>query len=195
MNDSIPINVGESLRRLREAHNLSMRALAKTSGLSANALSMIERGKTSPSVSTLYKLADALRVPVMAFFGTPQEREQVIYLRALYRSRLPFVRGTWEGLGGEKIVSRVEPFALSLETGADSGPCAHWSNRSERDSLPGRSPSAKCPPPATASCFASASSSASGRRVLTVTGGPSVPGHSACPRSCRSGWIVPKTLP
>jgi transcriptional regulator with XRE-family HTH domain len=66
MNDSIPINVGESIRRLREAHNLSMRALAKASGLSANALSMIERGKTSPSISTLYKLADALGVPVTA---------------------------------------------------------------------------------------------------------------------------------
>ena len=126
MNDSIPINVGESLRRLREAHNLSMRALAKTSGLSANALSMIERGKTSPSVSTLYKLADALRVPVMAFFGTPQEREQVIYLRALYRSRLPFVRGTWEGLGGEKslvgwnrssCLSRPAPTAVRARIG------------------------------------------------------------------------------
>ncbi len=122
MNDSNPVNVGESLRRLRESRNISMRALAKTSGLSANALSMIERGKSSPSVSTLYKLADALEVPVTAFFGTPAERQQVIYLRALDRSRIPIVRGSWEGLGGEKFVGRVEPFVLALETGADSGP-------------------------------------------------------------------------
>ena len=122
MNDSTLKNVGESLRRLREARNLSMRLLAKNSGLSANALSMIERGRTSPSVSTLYKLADALEVPVTAFFGTPEERQQVIYLRAHDRSRVPIVRGTWEGLGGEKFVGRVEPFVLNLETGADSGP-------------------------------------------------------------------------
>jgi len=122
MNDSNPVNVGESLRRLREARKLSMRALAKTSGLSANALSMIERGKTSPSVSTLYKLADAMEVPVTAFFGTPVDRQQVIYLRAIDRSRVPIVRGIWEGLGGEKFTGRVEPFVLSLETGADSGP-------------------------------------------------------------------------
>jgi transcriptional regulator with XRE-family HTH domain len=122
MNDSISVNVGDNLHRLREAHNMSMRALAKTSGLSANALSMIERGKTSPSVSTLYKLADALDVPVTVFFGTPVEREQVIYLRAVDRSRLPIVGGTWEGLGGEKFVGRVEPFVLSLELGAESGP-------------------------------------------------------------------------
>ena len=82
MDENKPGNVGERLQRLREERGLSMRALAKSSGLSANALSMIERGRTSPSVSTLYKLADALNVPVTAFFGTPEERQQVIHLRA-----------------------------------------------------------------------------------------------------------------
>lgn len=122
MNESNPVDVGTSLRHLRETRKVSMRALAKISGLSANALSMIERGRTSPSVSTLYKLADALEVPVTAFFGAPVEREKVIYLRAIDRSRVPIMRGSWEGLGGEKFVGRVEPFVLSLETGADSGP-------------------------------------------------------------------------
>ena len=67
--DAISIDVGGRLRELREAHNISMRGLATASGLSANALSMIERGKTSHSVSTLYKLADALGVSITAFFG------------------------------------------------------------------------------------------------------------------------------
>jgi len=122
MDNSSPPNVGESLRRLRAERGISIRALAKISGISANALSMIERGKTSPSVSTLYKLADALGVPVTAFFGLPEERQQVIHLRAIDRSRVPVVHGSWEGLGGEKFVGRVEPFVLNLETGADSGP-------------------------------------------------------------------------
>jgi transcriptional regulator with XRE-family HTH domain len=122
MTEKIPVNVGESLQRLRAERGLSMRALAKTSGLSANALSMIERGRTSPSVSTLYKLADALGVPVTAFFGTPEARQQLIHLSALERPRVPIVGGTWEGLGGEKFTGRVEPFVLNLDTGADSGP-------------------------------------------------------------------------
>jgi transcriptional regulator with XRE-family HTH domain len=50
---AISIDVGNRLRQLREARKVSMRTLATMSGLSANALSMIERGKTSPSVSTL----------------------------------------------------------------------------------------------------------------------------------------------
>ena len=68
--EAASVNVASSLRELREARGISMRALATKSGLSANALSMIERGKTSPSVSTLYKLADALGVSITAFFGT-----------------------------------------------------------------------------------------------------------------------------
>jgi hypothetical protein len=33
-----------------------------------------------------------------------QQREQVIFLRALDRARLPVVRGTWERLGGESYI-------------------------------------------------------------------------------------------
>ncbi len=117
------IDVGMRLRALREARNLSMRALAAASGLSANALSMIERGKTSPSVSTLYKLADALGVPITAFF-TMEEKplDEVVFIPAAERPRVPFSRGVWEGLGGERFVGRVEPFVLTLESGAMSGP-------------------------------------------------------------------------
>ena len=116
------IDVGGRLRELREARNISMRALATKSGLSANALSMIERGKTSPSVSTLYKLAEALGVSITSFFGADAERKQVVFLKADERARVSFTRGVFEGLGGEQFVGRVEPFLLTLENSANSGP-------------------------------------------------------------------------
>jgi transcriptional regulator with XRE-family HTH domain len=119
--EAVSVDVGKRLRELREARNISMRALAAKSGLSANALSMIERGRTSPSVSTLYKLADALGVPITAFFGADSEKESVILIRADERKRVPFSRGVWEGLGGERFIGRVEPFVLTLESGASSG--------------------------------------------------------------------------
>jgi transcriptional regulator with XRE-family HTH domain len=121
-NDAVSINVGERLRDLREARNISMRALATRSGLSANALSMIERGKASPSVSTLYKLADALGVSITSFFASDTERKQVVFLKSDARTRMSFTRGVFEGLGGEQFVGRVEPFMLTLENSANSGP-------------------------------------------------------------------------
>jgi transcriptional regulator with XRE-family HTH domain len=121
-NDAVSVNIGERLRELREARNISMRALAVRSGLSANALSMIERGKASPSVSTLYKLADALGISITSFFGSDTQRQQVVFLKADQRTRMSFTRGVFEGLGGEQFVGRVEPFLLTLESNANSGP-------------------------------------------------------------------------
>ena len=120
--EAASVDVASSLRELREARGISMRTLATKSGLSANALSMIERGKTSPSVSTLYKLADALGVSITAFFGAETERKQVVFLKSDERTRMPFVRGVFEALGGEQFSGRVEPFMLTLENGSSSGP-------------------------------------------------------------------------
>lgn len=120
--EAISVDVGERLRELRQERNMSMRALARASGLSANALSMIERSRTSPSVSTLYKLADAMGVPITAFFRQEPPRKDIVFRKADERTRVPFMRGVWEGLGGEAFVGRVEPFMLTLESGASSGP-------------------------------------------------------------------------
>ena len=115
-------DVGQRLRILREERGISMRALARRSGLSANALSMIERGLTSPSVSTLNKLATALEVPITAFFRQEPVREQIVFRKASQRVQQPFARGLIEGLGGESFVGRVEAFLMTLEGGASSGP-------------------------------------------------------------------------
>jgi transcriptional regulator with XRE-family HTH domain len=120
--DAISINVGMKLREIREERGLSIRALGRASGVSANAISMIERGRTSPSVSTLYKIADALGISITGFFPSERETDNVVLRRALERTRVPFQRGIWEGLGGERFSGPVESFALTLESGANSGP-------------------------------------------------------------------------
>lgn len=115
------INVGSVLRQLRQERGMSMRALARASGLSTNALSMIERSRTSPSVSTLYKIADALGVPITAFFRLEPPKQEIVFRKANQRSRMNFPRGKWEGLGGESFIGGVEPLLLTLESGANSG--------------------------------------------------------------------------
>ena len=119
---AVSVDVGIRMRQLREERGLSIRALARQSGLSANALSLIERGRSSPSVSTLYKVAAAMSVPITTFFQTEPKLHDVVHLRAAERTRVPFTRGLVERLGGEQFSGRVEPFALTLENGANSGP-------------------------------------------------------------------------
>jgi transcriptional regulator with XRE-family HTH domain len=119
--DALSVDIATRLRELRQGKGMSLRALAARSGLSANALSMIERGKVSPSVSTLYRVADALGAPITAFFGQPASRSKVVFQKAAARTRVSFQRGLWEGLGGEQFSGRVEPFMLTLESGTSSG--------------------------------------------------------------------------
>jgi transcriptional regulator with XRE-family HTH domain len=116
------VDVGQRLRQLREERGVSMRALARRSNLSANALSMIERGLTSPSVSTLSKLANALQVPITAFFRQVPLKEKIVFRKASERTRVSFLRGLIEGLGGESFTGRVEAFLITLENGGSSGP-------------------------------------------------------------------------
>jgi transcriptional regulator with XRE-family HTH domain len=121
-NESHTMDVGGRLRQLRSERGKSMRALARASGLSTNALSMIERGRTSPSVSTLYKLADALEVPITAFFRLEPERMDVVFRKKADRRKMKILNGVWEGLGGEAFTGKTEAFVLSLDSEASSGP-------------------------------------------------------------------------
>jgi transcriptional regulator with XRE-family HTH domain len=120
--ESPSIVVGHLIRKLRQERNLSIRELGRLSGLSANALSMIERGRASPSVSTLYRLTDALKIPITALFQQDQVKDPIVFRSISSRSKMPFPNGLWEGLGGEAFVGRMQPFMLTLESGAESGP-------------------------------------------------------------------------
>jgi transcriptional regulator with XRE-family HTH domain len=59
--------LGRSIRRLRQARRLSIRALAREAGMSSGHLSVIERGQGNPKISTLWSLAEALGVTVAQF--------------------------------------------------------------------------------------------------------------------------------
>jgi transcriptional regulator with XRE-family HTH domain len=116
------IDVGGHLREIRTRHGLSIRALAEASGLNVNTLSLIENGKTSPSVSTLQLLAMALGSPITAFFesGSPQKR--IAFQKAGQRRQAVFSHGTLEDLGAGLTLRGGQPLLVALEPDADSGP-------------------------------------------------------------------------
>ncbi len=112
--DKPGINVGRRLQELRQAQGLSQRALAEMSGLNFNTLSLIENEKTSPNVSTLQQLAEALNVPVMAFFEQSKARRRVVFQKADDRPRMVFSQGTFEDLGGGLALGDGTPLLMSL---------------------------------------------------------------------------------
>jgi transcriptional regulator with XRE-family HTH domain len=76
--DQEQINVGGRIRELRNEMGLSLRAMARRSGLSVNAISRIERGESSPTVASLLRLAAVLRVHVADFFLSGPESSTIL---------------------------------------------------------------------------------------------------------------------
>ena len=113
--------VGQRLRSIRKARNLSIRALAVRSNLSVNTLSLIENGRTSPSIKTLYQLAKGLKVPINVFFDSDLHDKKVVYQKALERKQIVFSQGQMERLGAGLSGLGSEPFITRLEPGANSG--------------------------------------------------------------------------
>ncbi len=68
--------IAARVRELRDAHRLSLDALARTSGVSRSMISLIERGESSPTAVVLDKLAVGLGVTLGALFNAPMEAAQ-----------------------------------------------------------------------------------------------------------------------
>jgi DNA-binding response OmpR family regulator len=62
-------HIGETIRLLRKDRDLTLKQLARRTGLSVSLLSQIERAESSASVGSLYKIASALDVKVARLFG------------------------------------------------------------------------------------------------------------------------------
>lgn len=62
-------DAGRRIREARAAQGLSLEQLARLTGISAPALSLIETGKRDPRLTTLKRIADALRAPLAALVG------------------------------------------------------------------------------------------------------------------------------
>jgi two-component system, OmpR family, response regulator len=61
--------IGETVRNLRKEANLTLKQMARRTGLSVSLLSQIERAESSASISSLYKIAVALDVKIQDLFG------------------------------------------------------------------------------------------------------------------------------
>ena len=114
MDQNTEIIVGQQIRELRKQRGLSLRALAEMCGLSANAISLIERNENSPNVSSLHQMAIALNVPITDFFYQENEPTTLFVKRdkgVRYRNNGVELESLGIGLPNQQL----EPFRLTIE--------------------------------------------------------------------------------
>ncbi|MFV1877668.1 helix-turn-helix domain-containing protein [Nioella sp.] len=69
-------DVGHRIRETRAEQGLSLEQLARLTGISAPALSLIETGKRDPRLTTLKRIADALRAPLATIIADDSHTAQ-----------------------------------------------------------------------------------------------------------------------
>ena len=81
--DTINLIVSRNIKQARQEKGLSLEELARLSGVSKSMLAQIERGSGNPSLSTLWKIANGMKVPFNRLVHHPQEPYEVVRLSEL----------------------------------------------------------------------------------------------------------------
>lgn len=74
------MNIGQAIQLARSKRKLSQAALAKQAGISVSYLSLLERGRRDPPLSTLQRIAAALVMPVEILFFLGAEEGELGHL-------------------------------------------------------------------------------------------------------------------
>jgi transcriptional regulator with XRE-family HTH domain len=62
------LSLGAEIRRVRLSRGMTLAQLADRVGVSQSLVSQVERGRASPSITTLRRMAEALAIPIAALF-------------------------------------------------------------------------------------------------------------------------------
>ncbi len=115
--------LGQRLKACRAEAGLTLKAMESRAGVSATHISEIERGKTSPTIGALQKMARALDRDLTYFLET-EALDEITHQRPFERE---WVYAPGEGPGGNHRFmslgtgipgSRLNTFRLELKTGS-----------------------------------------------------------------------------
>ncbi len=118
--EDAPPKVGDTLVKLRQADGLSLDALSKRAGVSKSMLSQIERNQANPTVAVVWRLANALGVPISLLVDGNQAAPASI--ETLPSHATPSLRSR-DGhcvlriLGPIELAGQFEWYELSVEPG------------------------------------------------------------------------------
>lgn len=117
-----PPRVGSSLAGLRQAQSLSLDELSRKAGVSKSMLSQIERNQANPTVAVVWRLANALGVPLgellgEANAGATQASVDVVAAHAYPALKSPDGRCELRILGPIELAGQFEWYELTIQPG------------------------------------------------------------------------------
>ena len=72
------LNIGKKLKTARQSRSMTLDELAEVTGVSKPMLGQIERGQSSPTVTTLWKIATGMKIPFSSFLQEQGSEQDVL---------------------------------------------------------------------------------------------------------------------
>ena len=126
---NLEVAIGREVRAFRRQKEITVAELATITNLSIGMLSKIENGNTSPSLTTLQTLANALSVPLTSFFRRFEESREAVHTKSgkgveLERegTRANHQYNLLGHIGSNASGVIVEPYLITLTAASDVFP-------------------------------------------------------------------------
>jgi transcriptional regulator with XRE-family HTH domain len=116
------MNIGQKIKFLRQAANLTQEELADRCELSKGFISQVERNMTSPSIATLIDLLESLGTDLPRFFQEPAD-EKVVFTPDDFAVKVDQEAGNeicWLVPNAQK--NEMEPILVTLAPGGSTYP-------------------------------------------------------------------------
>lgn len=135
-----PPRVGDTLAALRQAQALSLDELSRRAGVSKSMLSQIERAQANPTVAVVWRLANALGVPMGELLGhaaAPPQRPAIEVVPVQHTPSMRNPDGSCELriLGPLALAGQFEWYTLALQPGGALESQAHEAGTREHLTL------------------------------------------------------------
>ncbi|BCD23366.1 transcriptional regulator [Bacillus cereus] len=76
--EEIQLILAKNLKTIREKEKLSLEKVAQLTGVSKTMIGQIERGESSPTLTTIWKIANGLKVSFTSLINNPQPDTKVV---------------------------------------------------------------------------------------------------------------------
>ena len=114
-------DLGIRLKQLRTRQGLSQRKLARNSGVSNATISLIEHGRTDPSMGLLKKSLDAMGVSLAEFFAAENRQPEKYFFSRAELSEIGSGPISYRQVGADLSDSELQILHERYRPGADTG--------------------------------------------------------------------------
>jgi transcriptional regulator with XRE-family HTH domain len=112
------MDIALNIRKLREEKGFTLDALAKAARVTKGFLSQVENFRALPSLSLLYKIAEAMEVEPAVLFSISTQRPRFIFTKkgkaAVIEREHPESGFVYKALAKGKNTKTMEPFLLEI---------------------------------------------------------------------------------